>query len=86
MRRPIVALALGAVVATCAVVGLLRSSTNVLAEKYDLPDGVEPVDKLAFTQAVKAHEMGAKKLDDVASRYRHICLWAMKSTTDARSI
>ena len=72
MRRPILlaALAVGAVVALCGSAGLLQSSARVLQEKYDLPDGVEPVDQLAFSKAVKAHEMSPKKLDDVASRSR----------------
>ncbi len=74
MRRPalLAALAIGAVVALCGSAALLKTSTQVLEEKYDLPDGVEPEDKLSFTRAVKAHEMSAKKLDDVASRFAGI--------------
>ena len=72
MRRPMLlaTLALGAVVAICGSVALVRSSTSMLEENYDLPDGVQPVDKLAFSQALKVHERSAKKLDDVASRSR----------------
>ena len=69
-RSVIVAtLALGAVVALCGTVAMMRSSSaSVLAEKYDLPDGVEPEDQLSFVKAVKAHENTATKLDDVSSR------------------
>lgn len=64
-----------AAVMLCAVValsGLFSSSRTVgrtiLQDEYDLPDGVEPEEQLSFSQAVKAHELSAKKLDDVASR------------------
>jgi hypothetical protein len=71
-RRPFIlaVIAFGAVVTLAASIGLHHiKSRTVLATEYNLPDGVEPVDQLSFTRAVKAHEMGAKKLDDVASRF-----------------
>ncbi len=70
-RRPVIlaALALGAVVALCGTVAMMRSSSaSILAEQYNLPDGVEPEDQLSFVKAVKAHEETATKLDDVSSR------------------
>jgi hypothetical protein len=70
-RRPVLlaTLALGAVVALCGTIAMMRSSSaSILAEKYNLPDGVEPEDQLSFVKAVKAHENTATKLDDVASR------------------
>ena len=70
-RRPVIlaTLAFGAVLALCGTVTMLRSSPgSVLAENYNLPDGVEPEDQLSFVKAVKAHENTATKLDDVSSR------------------
>jgi len=70
LRRPYVvtSLALGSVVAIVSTVALLYSPSTSLEQTYSLPDGVEPVDQLSFTQAERVHENAAKKLDDVSSR------------------
>ena len=57
-----------ALAAMVAAVFVLQPQRSALSEKYNLPDGVEPVDQLSFTQAEKFHMAGAHKLDDVSSR------------------